>query len=920
MALEYEGKDAVLGYDGSVHQQLQKPKPLAPALAAGLLAGMAWQMGQPQLWAAAVYWALAAFGGFGVLIGVVLVRCAASSFTRRAAAGWVGVAALFAAGVLGGVAWPGLRALSQEATRLAPALEGRDVDVRALVAAMPQRVSGGLRLRLQVQSALDEGRPVAAPPLWDVGWYSGVWGAQLSDGEAVGLQRYPGGEFNEPQAGEVWQLRVRLRAPHGQRNPHGLDFELAQWHAGVQASGYVRATASDPAPQRLEQLSAWQAPGLAVERWRQQTRAQLGAAPHGQTAAAGVVTALVVGDQRAIDAATWELFRSTGVSHLMSISGLHITMFAWAAGALLAWVWRVTVRGALALGGDATRAWVWRAASRWTQASVAAWGGLLCALAYALFSGWEVPAQRTLAMLAVVVALRQWGLAWPWWRVWGGALLVVLVADPWAMLQAGFWLSFVAVAVLFGLSSQRVGGDRHAHIQQENAIKNASACAGFTAQSRENFFIKTLSFLKGASEAAQTLVREQVWIGLALAPLALVLFQELSLVGVVANLWSIPWVTLVLTPLALLAAALPQFWLQDAAQTLAQVAAQLLLWSLEWAAAWPWASVSSPAAPLWAGVGASLGAWALVAGPGWRSSLARRALGLSLTLPLVFWQSPRPAQGQFEVMALDVGQGNAVLVRTAQHTLLYDAGPQYNPSASANSDAGQRVVVPLLRALGVSLDALVVSHRDIDHVGGAAAILKKHPQAHLRSSLEPGHPVLGLASAQPCVAGQRWDWDGVLFEFLYPTADVLAASIKPNHKSCVLKVSNGPATALLLGDVETAQEAALAQMWGAEHLRADWVLVPHHGSKTSSTPELVAATQARFAVVQAGYRNRFAHPAPQVAQRWRAAGAQLVETAACGAAHWASHSKGVLRCERQENRRYWQHDAPPAPESLKMQP
>jgi competence protein ComEC len=228
---------------------------------------------------------------------------------------------------------------------------------------------------------------------------------------------------------------------------------------------------------------------------------------------------------------------------------------------------------------------------------------------------------------------------------------------------------------------------------------------------------------------------------------------------------------------------------------------QALAFLLQWLAGLPFATLSMAAPPWWmAACGVAGGALLAMHLP--RSV---RALGLPLLLPVLLWQMPRPAAGEFELLAADIGQGNAVLVRTATHSLLYDTGPRY----SLESDAGHRVLVPLLRAFGERLDMLVLSHRDIDHTGGAPAVLAMQPQAALLSSIEATHPLQALRPAQRCEAGQRWTWDGVSFEVLHPFDTDYRSFTRPNAVSCVLRIGNGRATVLLAGDIERLQEAAL---------------------------------------------------------------------------------------------------------------
>jgi competence protein ComEC len=284
-----------------------------------------------------------------------------------------------------------------------------------------------------------------------------------------------------------------------------------------------------------------------------------------------------------------------------------------------------------------------------------------------------------------------------------------------------------------------------------------------------------------------------------------------------------------------------------------------------------------------------------------------RLLGLPLLLPVLWWQPEASAPGAFTVLAPDIGQGNAVLVRTAHHALLFDAGPRY----SLESDAGNRVLVPLLRALDVKLDTLVLSHRDTDHVGGAPAVLALYPQAALLSSLELQHPLQLLRKSQRCEAGQSWEWDGVRFEVLHPRAEDYTQPAKPNAMSCVLHIAGTRGSALLTGDIEAAQEARLLRsVPDGVVLKADWVLVPHHGSKTSSTEAFVAEVAPGLAVVQSGYRNRFGHPAESVVARYAQASINVEDSPHCGAVLWSSDQPATRVCYRENQMRYWHHRVP----------
>lgn len=794
------------------------------------LAGVALQLQQRALWPVEVYSLALGLGALSVV------------------AAWRWRPAFLAAPLgmlLLAIGATGLQAASRLADALPAALEGRDVSVTGVVASLPQRSAAGLRFRFEVDAVALDGQAVnmaQMPKLLAVGWYSGFHeDAALSQPQS------------ELRAGQRWRFTLRLRRPHGNLNPHGFDQELRLFEQGVRATAYVRDA---PAPELLQRAA-----GFPIERLRQRVRDAIDASVPDRRVA-GVLAALAVGDQGAIEREDWDLYRNTGIAHLVSISGLHITMFAWLAGALIARLWRRSARAML-----------------WLPAPLAArCGGFACAAAYAVFSGWGVPSQRTIWMLGVVTLAQTLGLRWPWALVLLAAAVVVTALDPWALTQAGFWLSFVAVGLLMASSVAQPG---------EGAAVAAASWRGWPQR---------------AWAAVRADLRTQVIATVGLTPLTLVFFQQVSLVGFAANLIAIPLITLVITPLALLGVVLVPLWAVGAwvVQQLNAVLAGL--------AAIPGAVWLVPAAPLWAQAGGLLGAVLLVLPLPWRA----RLLAVPLLLPLLLPPRDLPAPGQFDLIALDVGQGTSVLIRTHAHLLVFDAGPQY----SRESDAGQRVLLPLLRARGEArIDRLVLSHRDLDHVGGAAAVLKAMPVDELLSSLEPGHPLLALAQRTTrCSAGQAWDWDGVHFELLRPPLDDYARALKSNAMSCVLRVSSAPDAAqrsrsvLLTGDIEREQEAALLAA-SPDALRSDVLIAPHHGSKTSSTAAFLDAVQPRVAVFQAGYRNRFGHPAPEVLQRYRERGIALAVTPECGAWLWPANAPATGACYRENARRYWHHGA-----------
>lgn len=800
----------------------------------GLILGCALQLQQATLWSLTAY---------GQVLALAMLAAGWRHLRAGLGTGAVGLVLLCAAMVCVGFSVTGLRASAQASNALASDLQGQDIVITGVVTDMPQFTGSGVRFHFEVESASQASRAVRLPKLLALSWYQSNLGptwvqpgpSDLQDEAAPSQPSEPVLQQSPVYAGERWQWTARLKAPHGAINPFGFDSELRLWEQGVQAVGYVRTGLKDPQPQRLAQT--WSHP---VQWARQQLRERIdhqGLEPRG----AGVVAALVLGDQAAIERADWQIFKATGVAHLMSISGLHITMFAWLAMRLVGMLWRRSSRLCL----------------RWPAPHAALVGGVLLAFAYALFSGWGIPAQRTVLMLSVVSALRLSGLRWPWPQVWLLVCAVVLMVDPWALLQAGFWLSFVAVGVLF---------------------------ANTPAQDK----LQT----RGIWPRLKAMVQEQALITMALAPLSVLLFGQFSVVGLLANLVAIPWVTLVVTPLAMLGSLAPVLW------QVAVWAIHVMVAGLEILAAWPWAVVVVAKAPWILGALAVLGGLCLALRLPW----SLRLLGVPLLLPVLFWQPTRPPAGEFELLAADIGQGNAVLVRTHKHALLYDTGPSFGP----DSDAGQSVLLPLMRALAVRLDRVVLSHRDTDHTGGAVAVLTAHTQADVLSSMEDGHMLQQLRPAKRCVAGQHWQWDGVDFEVLHPQLGDYEVQNKPNAMSCVLRIASVQGSALLVGDIEKKQEARLIKS-SPKALRADLLLVPHHGSKTSSSEAFLDVVQPRTALVQAGYRNRYAHPANLVMERYQNRGIVVMQTPLCGAVTWQSWRAAPAPCQRLDSPRYWWH-------------
>jgi len=786
--------------------------------------------------------------------------------------------------------------------------------------------------------------------------------------------------------GARWHLFVRLKRAHGNANFGVRDSEATLFARNIRATGYVTRPA---AAQRLPGDA--RGVGVTVDRWRAMLRARIDSvladAPH-----RGIVVALAIGAQDAVSAADWQLMRATGTSHLVAISGLHIGFVAGLAAWLAGAIWR---RSGL-IGARFGVAWPLVLPAQ----KVAVPCGALFAAFHAALAGFNVPAQRALWMLTVVALAFVSGRTVAPSVVLAWALGLVLLVDPWAVLAAGFWLSFCAVAaILFAMSGRaavRTDDDRrHAHggLDDEDLINVDALAEGSAAgdarerdgrerEARERnapvarnptdsnppvearspgdthehvvrkmlnarpigiastFRVRSRALMRRFAARMRSGARVQFAVTVALAPLTAYWFAQIPLIGPFANAFAIPWVSVLVTPLVLAGVALPApldaVAFHGAHRLLDVLAAGLHLVS---GPAWTLWRLPQPDA--WALAAAAAGvAWCL-APRGWPLRWAAPIAWLPLLVP----PPSGPPHGTFRLTALDIGQGSAIVVETAHHALLFDAGP-----GPESTHAGERVVVPYLQAAGVqTLDTLVVSHADSDHSGGAAAVLAGVEVRQLLAALPPNHGLwqsarTAGAETVPCAAGQHWQWDGVDFAMLWPDAGSLRG--KPNAHCCVLRVSVSTSThakgqaldvaartdanssasananananasphvaALLAADIEAAVERTLLAR-DRNALRAQILLVPHHGSKTSSTEPFLDSIEPLIAIFQVGYRNRFHHPHPGVFSRYVARHIELPRSDDDGAVRVEANASApgtqqvVLTLERyrQTHHRYW---------------
>ena len=721
-----------------------------------------------------------------------------------------------------GFLWALVRAHALFPNALPPAWEGRDLAVEGMVIGIPERAGERTRFEFDLE------RVVAA--------------GSVQHPAGGGVRRVRVTWYRDAphlRAGERWRLTLRLKRPRGFANPGNFDYEGWLFRRGVAGTGYVR-------PGRHERLSsgAW-----SVARMRQDLSERIDATL-GPARLRPLIKALALGVRDEILPGHWRVLRVTGTAHLMAISGLHVGLVSGLAFAVFSFAWRLAGWSVLLID----------------SARVGAGAAILAAFTYAALAGFSVPTQRALVMVVclMLAILTRRRLA-PATGL-GRALLGVLILDPFAVSETGFWLSFCAVAaILFGVSGRlRIGSSV-------------------------------------AESVWWRFGRIQVLLGLALLPLGLWFFGEHPLGAPLANAVAVPWVSALVVP-PVLAGTLVVAFLPSLGALFLDVGHLALsaLWpGLELLARADLTLPESGVGKRWQVLAAMAGALLLAAPTG----TPARWLGALWMAPLLLAPPERPPEDTLRVILLDVGQGLSVVLRTRNHTLVYDTGPRF----SERFDAGAAVVAPFLRHRGVrAVDALVLSHRHEDHTGGAASLLDRIPVRNIVTNVSPW-----ATGGRPCEAGRRWMWDGARFEVLHPPR---GRSDTGNEGSCVLRVTLGMSSVLLTGDMGEPSERKLL---GRHVLRSDLMLVPHHGSTTSSTPAFLDAIRPKLALLSAGYRNRFGLPDPGVIARYQARGIEVLSTSTEGAIAVDLHADGTLgrpRRHRREYRRYWHwrgEEAPP---------
>lgn len=719
-----------------------------------------------------------------------------------------------------GFLWAALLAGGRLSADLPVALERQDLPVQGAISSLPEVDGRATRFLFTL---------AAAPN--DPGWRRKSRTVRLSWYDAPTLQ-----------AGQGWQLNLRLKRRHGFHNPGGFDYEGWLLQHSISATGYVR---------NQESNQAWPSANAddPLILLRNHVDQRLHTALAG-VAQPGLLRALMIGAADGIPADQWDVFRATGTSHLVAISGMHISLVAGLGFALMRKLW-----------SRSQTLTSWFAAPR--AAAVAA---MVLATLYAVIAGFGIPTRRAWIMVLVLLSGILLGRPTRPAHSLALAALAVLVFDPFAVLSPGFWLSFVAVTIIFMRLLPR-------HIEQPNLMQRM----GF---------------------ATRQLIHLQWALSLGLLPLTLLLFGQWGWVAPFANLLAVPWTTLLMMPLVFAGLALV-YCLPSLAHALFLAAgwsAELMDAGLRALAVLPGTRLGMPSVPVGVTALACAGVALLLLPRG----TPQRGLGWLALLPLLTATPARPETGTAWFTLLDVGQGLSAVIQTRAHTLVFDAGPRF----SADFDAGAAVVIPFLSARGIRhVDTLIVSHADNDHLGGAASVDARAPAFKVLSSVPQA---IDWRYSQRCVAGQEWRWEGVQFRILHPSAT--PSTNTENNNSCVLQIEAANGERLLLpGDIEAAAERELIATYG-DRLQSQILVAPHHGSRTSSTAAFIAAVAPADVLIPAGYRNRYHFPHPTVSARYQQFGVRQWQTGLSGALQLRlgdATTPPLPLPERLRSRHYW---------------
>lgn len=707
-----------------------------------------------------------------------------------------------------GFCWAFFRIDLMMTNDLKPYIEGKTILLNGVVTSLPSSHDDHIKFLFKVDHILDKKMSLTEPILVRLNWYK---------------------TKTIPAPGERWQFKAKLKRPYGFMNSGGFDYETWVLRQGIKATGYIKNSKLNKKQLESESYYFERLRHILSDRIKSILDKPL----------LGLVLALSIGDRSQLTAEQWQVFKNTGTSHLIAISGLHLGLITGFIYFLVNALWRRSHHATLLMPAPI----------------VAIIVAFLGAVIYAGLAGFSLPTQRALIMIGVyLISLFAVKKILPL-NVVCIAIILILINDPLSIVAVDFWLSFTAVILILFITQYRL-----------DKLSNL------------NRWLKL-----------------QCLLSIAIMPVIIFWFKQIPVYSVLANAVAIPVIGFLIVPITFLATFLI-FLLPEFAIYLYSLVEKIndISWSyLHYLSQQQYAVVSIPASHIGAFFLALVGVLILIMPRG----LPARWVGLFYLLPLLFPQTPRLQPDEFKLTQLDVGQGLSALIETQNHVLVYDTGARF----SERFNIGDAVLIPYLRAKGFNeLSMLMISHGDNDHIGGANALIKRIKINRILTST----PEKFSVDTEICTKGNKWIWDEVVFEILHPA---LESNFIGNNASCVLKVSSRYGTVMLTGDIEKqAEKSLLADL--AQQLKADILLVPHHGSKTSSTSEFINAVNPDYAFFSAGYNNRFGFPKQDIIERYKIFGVETLISFETGELS-ANFDKSGLIVEqfRQKRRRFWHH-------------
>ncbi len=669
--------------------------------------------------------------------------------------------------------------------------------------------------------------------------------------------------------GDYWQFKVKLKRPSGLLNPGGRDYEKWLFSHQIRAVGYIREGAENKRINKMEinqALPVLQKLNYGIDKIRQNLASKLDVIL-ADNEFKGIYLALILGIKDQITQQQWKVFLDSGTNHLIAISGLHIGLFAAIGFFIGRYLWSLS-----------------QFLLRHYPAQLAgAFFALFFAFIYAALAGFSIPTQRALIMISLVLSSLFFRVYLPPLLILSYALILVLLIDPMASLSIGFWLSFAAVVIILYALSKKL--KKEGGIDEKAEDDFCLASNGW----KNNLKNRLLVMIKSSAQLSYL----QLVLFIGLLPFGLLFFSRILLLSPLANFIAVPLMSLLIVPLVLLAAFISLFYQPLASFLFTGISylMQFLWWFLTKLVAFDMNIIYPNQDNIILIIITLIMLFlffVLKISKKYKLVLVLSVLFLSLFFTQILpksstqsitarWLNPfsnDTNSGEFSVSILDVGQGLSVVIKTQSHVLVYDTGN----AISQNYNMAKLVLIPFLQYQSITqINKLVLSHADHDHVGSAPSLLERYPVTSILTG-EPKRLAKKLSiDAEQCESRQQWAWDGVQFEFVFPLHSFETHYKKSNNRSCVLLITSQSGKKILLtGDIEKKVESSLLGLDKIKNI--DILIAPHHGSKSSSSPDFIAWLKPKVVVFTNGYLNRYHFPAKQVVRHYKQQGSRLFST------------------------------------------